>query len=94
MSWKEFLKPNWRKIGLTILFIILLFIFSGYWLPRSDFFWIQTIMGDCLGRGGMMGPCPFLFEQTPNLNAFILIFVLGYLISCLIICIYDKVKKK
>jgi hypothetical protein len=88
MTLKQFLKPDWRKIGLFIIFAFL--------SPLS------FIYGTCLGAR-----C-FIFPWTTLhiiLNFFMALWFLGalvivimglywYLLSCLIVWIYDKVKKK
>jgi len=98
MSWKEFLKLTNTKIALTIvLTIIELFsIFSCYvydanpcgplsyiLIPISVVFYIiLEFMGDLIGIFGWLIISP------------IFIGIIMYFISCLIIWVYNKVKKK
>jgi len=84
---KQFLKPNWRKI---LLFIILLIFFIG--LKRN------IRLGDVFftARGY---PLPFQSSNgaIDNLISYIFLFInliFWYLISCFIIWIYNKLKKK
>jgi len=93
---KEFLRPEWKKI-VVFLPILLLNLFSGI-KSYSFYSATETIYGD---------PLPFLtiyIERLPpttvvnwnfrNLSIHIIVWISLYLFSCLIIWIYDKVKKK
>lgn len=92
MSWKEFLKPDWRKICIWIIIsiIIILTIFV-----ENIFFHLRT--GKFYGypfpfyaTGGVVSPKWLaIFTPTFWINIFI-----AYLLSCLIVWIYDKGKKK
>ena len=88
MKWKEFLKPDWGKIVIFIVLILLSLLFpSNIALINPIMYFIWTFTGI---------PCPGGFCDR-GLRPFIvgLFFtVLFYLISCLIIWIYGKVKKK
>ena len=120
MNWKEFLKPNGRKIAVfLILFLISLFCilyFSGFGPPRDfrqDCCNIQNTFNAQVCNGIISGTVPgfrsgLYFNKTPeeicreyNLSVLeslmlfiIIIFVIPYLLSCIIIWIYYKVKKK
>jgi len=89
MNWKEFFKPDWRKI----LIFLVLFILSSL---ASIKIYLCNMMG--------IGPCPigygfpleFLYPilDFKNLINLLIDIIFWYLLSCLIIWIYDKVKKK
>ncbi len=95
MNWKEFFKPDWRKI---VLFIVL-FIFGII---------ISIFSNSCLGCYNVSVGLPLGFyeqifwprgmEKTNFLMLNLVIdIVFCYLFSCLIVWIYDnfrKVKKK
>jgi len=92
MTIKQFLKPDWRKI---IVFVILL-IFVVIIIP---------IMNSGFGRYTSSVGFPLVFyEETfwPKemektnfiISNFIIDIIVLYIISSLIIWIYDKVKKK
>jgi len=84
---KEFFKPDWRKI---VIFIILSSIFSFYTYNRL----YQEVEWFC-ARVGYPG-CPSLMSMT--LENFVwyfpLILIISYLLSCLIVWIYDKKFRK
>ena len=96
MNLKQFLKPDWRKI-VIFLVIFLLNLFLGI-KSYSFYSATETIYGY---------PLPFLtvyIELLPpatvvnwnfrNLIIHIIVWIVLYLLSCLIIWIYEKVKKK
>jgi len=95
MSSKQFLKPEWKKIAVFIVLLIIFLVIYKYKLP--------------LMRGEL--PYPFPAKGLPLpiyikgseemegseklLKVFLIIdFIFWYLISCLIIWIYDKLTKK
>jgi len=82
MTLKQFLKPDWRKIVLTIILMILPFIFINA---------TSTIIHSCpVGTEN----CTPIFDWESFSIMFIISLIVIYLISCLIVCIYNKVKKK
>jgi len=90
-SVKEFLKPNWIKIIVFGILIVLSFI------PNLHFFWPISI------HEAHGWPYPFYYctyTIPPQLVCqfelqWLFIDLLGlYILSCLVIWIYDKVKKK
>ena len=92
---KQFLGPSWKiaiiKIVLGILlFIVVTFIHTITW-PVVDY-WAY---GWPLHFSESWGPC-FLGEVCYNRNTFALVFdiVFWYLILCLIIFLYKKVRGK
>lgn len=98
MKWKEFLKPDWRKIVifLILIFIVIFLIGIPYWAyPMCE----------------PGGKCPLLFHFTPpnkiissNIHllngfridwlTFIVELLIIYILSCLIVWIYGKKFKK
>jgi hypothetical protein len=113
MNFKQFLKPERRKIMTTII-ITLLFI--GYWLyvwfsGHGCTLWTGPLEKLCepLYSLPWEGSCPPYHCGKPDfltsiaieiyfplfyLWILISISVIPYIISCLIVWIYDKVKKK
>jgi hypothetical protein len=101
MDWKEFLKPTWKKVILTI-FLILFGIFGSSFIPLSIelpgrsvpvsfviLFWPSFIFNPC-SRNEYMFP----FCEIVGIGYFIAPVIYLYLLSCFIIWIYNKVKKK
>jgi hypothetical protein len=100
MNWKEFLKPSKKKIAIFIVTIILSFL---YRTPPYDSLLIFTyilnlpiLFLDYLSNiFNIFGNLPSeKFEILVTLIFFILTFFYWYLLSCLIVWIYDKLKKK
>lgn len=90
MNWKQFLKPDWRKIIIVLIFLI---------APTHR----EVIFGSDVYLLGVPLPClsvswSFVGNRIDGLHTipiFLLIDIaIGYLIGCFIIWIYDKVKKK
>jgi len=102
MTIKKFLKPDWRKIVLSFLLFVLLFFTLGLrartgacvrdeeGIPR----WCDSIIGF---------PLEFTlfsdYTPVPVIFSFLFIDIIfwclvSYLLSCLIIWVYDKYKKK
>ena len=114
MNWKKFLKPDWRRIVLTLI-IILIFPLP-YWngtlceqcleepcspCPDTNFDpaligWYFTWRSSFYGHGRVIG----WHNQALNVLEGILMKLLiiglpiSYLLSCLIIWVYDKYRKK
>jgi len=92
MSWKEFLKPDWRKIVITIGFFIVS-SFTGYlYVKLSYSSWLMN-----LGKV-LYFPSFFILEilnlrNTPNGVLYFFNFIFWYLLSCFIVWIYNKVRK-
>jgi len=100
-SIKQFLKPNWKKVLLGLIFIGLI-IFTSSWL--WDKIGFRRMGGIDVGIGI---PFEFYFYRSsaplPNtrwlseiLSPFYLALdlIFWYLISCLLISIWDKIKAK
>jgi hypothetical protein len=105
MNIRKFLKPDWRKIVVTLIFLILHFLFSSF----SEYsFCASNFAGFTCGYFALLGilslPIDFLIWFTMDWWAgywgyyypifLILTVFYYYLLSCLIVWIYDKVKKK
>ena len=108
MKLKQFLKPDWKKIVLTI--IISLF-FIGYW----TYTFFQGLFS-CPLIVGLERSCNYTYYELPwetcttycgkpdiltsimiaiyPILWFFGIFVIPYPLSCLIVWIYDKARKK
>jgi hypothetical protein len=106
MTLKQFLKPDWRKI---VLFVVLLFIplpipiygplllptpagitLYGYetlWIPFILAIWSQI---SCLSGSNC---APYFGNWIVNILFIIFILPFYYLLSCLIVWIYDKFRK-
>jgi len=97
MKWKQFLKPDWRKIVIfVILFISIPFIFS---------YFVYVSLSEICKEPGLP-PQPnipnychfsildFMLLFIAKLENVILLIIAFYLTSCLVVWVYDKVKKK
>ncbi len=106
MEWKEFLKPDWKK--LIVFFVLIFIILNEDWITISLegtlVIWIYNIFYIfhpffrtfklCYSGSSL---CHKMFEDILGPLVAItkfLDFLYLYLISCLIIWIYDKYKKK
>lgn len=93
MTLKQFLKPDWRKIVLFVIVLFLLTFFLG--IKFSAIPEIESIIE--IGYPPFLTIIEgFLGNKTYKWNFTNLIFniVIWYLLSCVIIWIYDKIKKK
>ena len=96
MNWKEFFKPNKEKIIVSIIVGLLLYFAAPYTIQKNILGGIYIpilipiilLMGITCGGDFCVGGS---FEYG-------LLVILGiiytYLLSCLIVWVYDKVKKK
>jgi len=99
MNWKGILKPDWRKIVIFVILFILLFFISIF--PSS--ITLPTPVGV---KGGFATVWKSLYSEIffgygtiiyrINYMKFPIIinFFVSYLLSCLIVWIYDKIRKK
>ena len=102
MTLKQFLKPDWRKIVLfVILFILSLLIsYPGFCVDGTNFGYCEEIHGFPLsayttfGEQDVVPPEKLEYIRYENIFGFIFNLIFWYLLSCLIVWIYDKVKKK
>ena len=91
MNIKQFLKPDWRKIVIFVIPITLTVISIFFNFKGSDvllYFPILlcVIIPKCITGGGEL-------PQVNNvlyLLSFIITYFIWYLLSCFIVCIYDK----
>jgi hypothetical protein len=100
MNIKQFLKPNWRKILLSLILFLSIFyaidfIFSNSFGVLSFivllfFISIFYVSKNPSNHENYVSP-----ESLIDLISFIIIsLIISYLLSCLIVWVYDKVKKK
>lgn len=109
MSWKEFLKPNLWKLIIPLIFTIIPFLelatfseaYSCHVLGKCGGIITQTFgvtFSDVFGAVFVTLTYPLLtLTNLLNINWFFstfFIFIYWYLISCLIVWIYKKVRKK
>ena len=95
MNWKEFLKPDWRKLltlfilEFFITFIILLFGYSiptwVVYLAAPNVFYLENTVSSALSTEAL--------SFHGSLSDVIVLFY-RYILSCFIVWIYDKVRKK
>ena len=90
MNWKEFLKPDWKKIvGVVILSALIPIPVSSCFCAGWD---CICVIGQSLINILITSPHQLLYGYY---FPFIIILILFYyLLSCLIVWIYDKVRKK
>lgn len=105
MNLKEFLKPDWRKIVITLVFFFCysyLFFSSLYFTPPLETYRepseLENILFKLLGfptfvasifvKGG------FGIDQTYMILSFFVTIFYWYLLSCLVVWVCNKVKKK
>jgi hypothetical protein len=86
MNWKEFLKPNKEK--LSIVFIIFIVLIASITYSEDAFFlWFQYSLFFALLLQGVPSALSTIIYWGLHLFFF-------YVISCFIVWIYEKVKKK
>ena len=102
----EFLKPDWKKIVVFAFFVSTFFLKTysdGLWiselnLPTRIFFalifliWalimiIPMVLGTCTFGDVMMWCSPF-----HGILAYVLYFVISYLLSCVIVRVFNEIK--
>lgn len=94
MNWKEFLKPEWRRL---LLAVIICGIINGL----LNCFFIDTECLSAIAVNLVGGPEAFveglfdlfLLSNIPIIEK-ILAVVISYLLSCTIVYLYEKHKKK
>ena len=102
MKWKDFLKPDWKRI---LLFVVLLFVAPFPFIRAEAMTCIQMVGADCplLLTTDFTFGIPVIFHRNDFSSAitnnvlplfFPIHLIYAYLLSCLIIWIYDKVRKK
>lgn len=97
MDWKHFLKPGWRKIVIftIFLFYILNRILSVNYCPTNAIPWCD-ISYTMPWENPCSGHCakPDLLTSIIIEIYYPLFTIVSYIISCLIVWIYDKFRKK
>ncbi len=101
MTLKQFLKPDWRKIVLEILMFLILLVYIS---PCFDECCLESPLLNCPCLN-----CPFYACFSPMLDIeyvfkvpffnflpifLVVMIIVLYILSCLMVWIYDKVKKK
>jgi len=94
---KQFLKPDWRKVVIFAVAFIIQFLIVLVWMSScgecsSDFglpLVFYTRAGCSMGIRGIQCGKDFY-----SLNYFVIDIIFWYLLSCIIIWIYDKFRKK
>ncbi|MBZ9569318.1 hypothetical protein KJA16_00155 [Patescibacteria group bacterium] len=98
MSFKQFLKPDWRKIVLSIIIFLFLFIYGIPWcIDPSEEGWLRRPDPEYWGCHSEWHRQFHFIPDWPIGHLGISFFVsalISYFISCLIIWIYDKIRKK
>lgn len=94
MDWKEFFRPTWKKI---VIFIILTIVFSVVNTERN----CKVFGGVCPKSYGfpfavysLSGAVGEPINYQLNYISIILNIIIWYLVSCLILWIYGKIKSK
>ncbi|OGI12694.1 hypothetical protein A3K64_03930 [Candidatus Micrarchaeota archaeon RBG_16_36_9] len=98
MTFKQFLKPDWRKIVIFVIFLIVSLFFAFY-TDISDN--ISDIFSPLLfvlifPWYLFLGLISFISLSSVYLFfiSFIPVIIYQYLLSCLIVWIYDKLRKR
>jgi len=98
MTLKQFLKPDWRKIVIMIILVYL-----GLFSLALGVCWGRPCFIIDYLRDSLSGVCPlcifivildFFMVEISDFFGLVLNVIYWYLLSCLIVWIYDKVKKK
>ena len=98
MTLKQFLKPNWRKIVIFVL-ILIIFSFAPIWTTIRCSTWEcgpGPTTSSFFGSVESMANKEFFdFGYfTPWISIFFGSIAISYLLSCLIVWIYDNFRKK
>lgn len=89
MNWKEFLKISMGKMIIFLVLLVFTVTTSLLWTaPPPN--WLQIIESVI----NLIRPAPYFLEAFAPFGYFILWIIYWYLISCLIIWVYRKMKKK
>jgi hypothetical protein len=99
MNIKQFLKPDWRKIIVVVIFILTSFISAFYIHCYGLCFQITKFLDDALNIFPIFIDNTFpMINRSTNANGFLFFFAITFLwyyfVSCLIFWIYDKFRKK
>lgn len=103
MNWKQFLKPDWKKIILSIILLIIGLV--TYFTPSLRIVSISIsfpiLIGNYIG-GPQIVSLLNIAKETKSIFLLLLILIIlllvlliyWYLISCLIVWIYEKIRGK
>ncbi len=80
-DWKQFLKPDWRKIVIFAISLVTLFLYQPTFGIRLVGFPLTVMVKD-------------MFGTRYSVPAIIINLIFWYLLSCLLIWFYDKSRKK
>ena len=98
MTLKQSLKPDWRKIVIfVVLSVIFLYLFNNAVTIGELYYPVKGFpLPYYYNRSGGMLSSGVLVDYIPNFNLlnFILDLIFWYLLSCLVIWIYDKFRKR
>jgi len=98
MTLKQFLKPEWKKIVVFIIFFI-----GSLFLGKFGIEMLRRLFAGCLVSSLIGFPFVFLTKiecitrkggAVWDLISLLFDLIFWYLLSCFIVWIYDKVKKK
>jgi hypothetical protein len=87
MDWKQFLKPDWKKILLTVILFLISTRYVSF-LGLDAPYYIGFPINVYYMAGWPMSTKGFFYLGI------VIDLIFYYLISCLIVWIYDKVRKK
>jgi len=105
VKWKEFLKPDWRKIVVFVIIVTLSFLTivkirvgERWHYELNPIFWIADLFFNFRFFIGWVVE-ERVWPTLPPMDEWAIYYTLlhsvyWYLLSCLIVCIYDKYKKK
>jgi len=96
MDWKEFLKPTKEKIVVSIIVGLLLYFAAPYTIQKNilGFIYIPILILPILLLGITCGG-DFCVGGLLEYGLLVIVGIIyTYLISCFIVWIYDKVKKR
>jgi hypothetical protein len=96
VNWKQFLKLDWRKIVITVVIFIMqsliFLVWLGSWLGGSDLglpFVFYRVGSSAMGIRGAVWE-----KDSFSLYYLVVDLIIWYILSCLIVWIYDKFRKK
>ena len=96
MNFKQFLKPDWRKIVISVvLFIILSYLINNPFYTEDKGF--PLVFLDFAVYGPALLPSGTIVDYRGpvfSLMNLIIDLIFWYILSCFIIWIYDKFKKR
>lgn len=86
----DFFKPDLRRVAIFVILAAILFNIEWWWIPKCcDFIYYQGLPLSVYYWGGFAG-----FPKTCMPVNLVVDMLIWYLISCIIVWIYDKFRKK